>query len=170
MDPRIKQLYQVIQRLIGSHRQLMDGVRAEKDALLSADLKAIQEATYHKEAAIADISSLERERKSLVYSLAVTWKRKPEELTFTQIVIQLQGMDLQMAEQFRSAFNTLTVMVQRISEQNQENGGIIERSLHHILEMKKNILGEARGPSDVYTQRGQKTNPTGGARLIAKEA
>lgn len=166
----INQIYQGLQKLIGLHRQLLDTVRMEHDALVQADLKSIEECTFAKQALIEAIKQLETERLKAIGELAVLWKKAPSELTLSKIIIEVQGNDLKFADSLRSALNTLTIMVKRVAEQNDENRILVERCLEHIREMKKNVLGEATPKSDVYTAKGKKASNGASSRLLSKEA
>ena len=170
MEKPLSEIYQVLQKLVGLHRQLMDTVRMERDALVQADLKSIRDATCAKQALIEAIKQAETVRIKLLGELALLWKKPIRELTLPQIIIAVQGSDLKGAEQLRSIFNTLTILVQRIREQNDDNRTFVECSLEHVNEMKQNILGASVPKSNTYTQQGQKSNPVSGARLISKEA
>lgn len=171
VEKKIQDIYEILQKLTGLHRQLLDTTRMERDALSAADLKGIQDSTYAKEALIEAIRQTEVERMRRVGELALEWKRPVRDLTLSQIAIAIQAQDSKGAEQLRSAFNALTILIQRIREQSDDNKGMIERSLEHVREMKKNVLGETVPAASTYTAQGQKTNSqSSGARLISKEA
>ncbi len=170
VEKLLDRIYQSLQKLIGLHRQLLETVRMEHEALAHAQLKEIQEAVCAKEALIAAIRQKESERVKCIAELALYLKRPARDLTLPEIIIAIQGTQRAKAEQFRSAFNALTILVQRIREQNDENRGLVERSLDHVQNMKKNVLGESVPRSDVYTNQGQKTGGLSGARLISREA
>lgn len=170
MEKNLSDIYQVLQKLIGLHRQLMETVRLEHEALVAADLKGIQETTCAKEALIQAIRSRELERMRATSELSLSWKRPLRELTLPNLIIAVQGGDPAAAEQLRSSYNALSVMVSRIAEQNEANRRLVERSLEHVGNMKKNVLGEAQAAAATYTPQGQKTTGPGGSRLISKEA
>ena len=90
-------------------------------------------------------------------------------MTLGQIAIEIQGKDPKQAEQLRSAFNALSILIKRATDQNQENQRLVERSLEHVHAMKKNVLGEATPRSDVYNQKGHRSTGQAGSRLISKE-
>jgi hypothetical protein len=148
----------------------MDVVRAEREALVAADLKGIEEATYSKQALVEAIRQAESERIKHTGELALLWKKPLRELTLPAIAIQIQTSHPKVAEQLRSAYNALTILIKRISEQNQDNSALVQSSLAHIHEMKKNILGESVPKSNTYNPKGQKASGVSGARLISKEA
>jgi flagellar biosynthesis/type III secretory pathway chaperone len=170
MENTLLQIYQNLQKLTGLHRQLMDIVRVERDSLIQADIKGIESAIVTKQKLIEDIYQTETARLKLTAELAVTWKRPYRELTLPNIIIAVQGIDPKGAEQLRSVFNTLTVLIQRITAQNQDNRSLVERSLGHVHNMKRNILGEATPRSSTYTPQGQKTNGPVTQRIISREA
>ncbi|HAR44565.1 MAG TPA: hypothetical protein DCS07_18350 [Bdellovibrionales bacterium] len=103
-------------------------------------------------------------------TLSLLWRKPLRDLSISQVIIAIQSDDPRGAEQFRTANNVLTILVQRIKEQNDSNRALVERSLEHVHVMKRNILGESVPKSNTYLQNGQKSNPVAGARLISKEA
>ena len=170
MEKSITQVHQILQKLTGLHRQLMEVVRAERDALISADLKEIQTQTFAKQAIIEEIHHTESARLKLMVDLAVQWNKPSHELTLPNIIIQVQGTDLKGAEQLRTTFNALTVLIQRISTQNKDNRVLVEHSLEHVHQMKKNILGESTPRTNTYTQQGQSVNGPSVSRILSREA
>lgn len=166
----VTSLHQNLQRMIGLYRQLLDTVRMEHEALVQADLKNIQDTTLGKQALIEGIRATESDRLRIIGALAVEWKKPPRELTLSSVIVTIQGHDPKSAEQLRSAFNALTVLVKRVAEQNEENRGLVDRSLAHIHEMKRNVLGEAEPRSGGYDQKGRRSGKLGASRLLSKEA
>jgi flagellar biosynthesis/type III secretory pathway chaperone len=169
-DKNLSSIFQTLQKLVGLHRQLMENVRFEREALTNADLKGVQETTFAKEALVEQIRQQESARLKATAELALTWKRPFKELTLTNIIIAIQARDPKGAEQFRGVYNALTILIQRIREANEYNRGLVEKSLEHVHNMKRNVLGEAVPKSETYTPQGQRQPYTGGARLISKEA
>jgi flagellar biosynthesis/type III secretory pathway chaperone len=163
-------IYQTLQKLVGLHRQLLDTVRSERSALTNADLKGIQDATYAKEALIEAIRSAETERVKATAQFAVELRRPFNEMTLPNIVIHVQGKDLKQAEQFRTVFNTLTTLIQHIRDQNEDNRLLVERSLEHVNNMKRNVLGESAPQAATYTSQGQRSHNAGNSRLLSQEA
>jgi flagellar biosynthesis/type III secretory pathway chaperone len=169
VEKPLLQIYQNLQRLTGLHRQLLDVVRSERENLVQADLKGIQTATAAKQGLIESIHQAESDRLKLTAELAVLWKKPFKDLTLPNIIIFIQGIDAKGAEQLRSVFNTLTILIQHISKQNLDNKFFLEKSLEHIHQMKKNVLGETTAKSNTYTNHGQKAGGISSARLISKE-
>ena len=170
MEKSLAELYRVLQKLTGLHRQLLEVVRAERVALVDADVKEIQNCTNNKQIIIETIHGLEASRLKLTGELAMAWKRPFRELTLPNIAVAIQHDDAKGAEQLRSYFNVLTILIARITEQNSSNLALIEKSLAHIHQMKTNILGEASATSSTYTPSGQKTSGRKTPRILSKEA
>ena len=170
MEKQVIEIYQTIQKLIGLHRQLLDSVRAEREALVAADVKAIEEATVLKQGLIEAIRQAEAARLRWTGELAMVWRKAPGELTLSNLIIIIQGRDLKLAEQFRTALNAITVLIDRITEQNDANRSLVEKSLEHVREMKQNILGETVPKSTTYNPQGQRSGGMQGARILSKEA
>jgi len=170
VEKTLTQVYQTLEKLVGLHRQLLDTVRMERDALVQADKKGVEEAVRAKQAIIEAVRMCESERLKKVGELALLWKKPLRDLTLPLIIIAIQGEDPRAAEQLRGAYNALTILIQRITDQNNDNRAFVEKSLEHVHAMKRNVLGESVPKSNTYTQQGQKSNPVNGARLISKEA
>lgn len=162
-------LYASLQKLIGLHRQLLDIVRLEREALVTADLKSIQEATHSKQVMISSIHQAESERLGTTASIAAILRKPVEELTLSKLIIQIQASDQKRAEQFRGALNALNILVKRIKEQNDDNKGFVEKSLEHIGAMKRNVLGESVAAAATYSQKGRKVDGKGESRLLSTE-
>ena len=169
MDQAVKNLLEALQKLVGLHREMLNCVRSEKEALISADLKVIQEITYAKEALINSIYQWDKERSKNSQHLAIYLRKPVAEITLSNIIIAIQGNDLKTADKLRSSSAALNLLVTRINEQNAENRQLVETTLHHIQEMKKNVLGEAEQKSETYSSYGKKVNSAGASRLISKE-
>jgi flagellar biosynthesis/type III secretory pathway chaperone len=166
----VSKIHNSLQKLVGMHRQLLDVVRAEKDALIEANLRGVQEATSAKQALIENIKNEETARQTHVLELAMILKRPISSLTLLEIAVAVQGEDPKSAEQLRSTFNALTILIKRVTDANQSNSELVNRSLFHIREMKKNVLGDATEKSNTYTQQGTRSAAAGASRLIERKA
>lgn len=148
----------------------MDLVRAEKEAILSADLVGVQEATHQKEALIEEIKRQETLRLEQIGHISVQLRKPARDITVQSLILQIQVRDPKLAEQLRSSMNALLLLVGRIRDASQYNLELIERSLDHVDLMKKNVLGEAIPNSNTYGSKAQHVGNTAGARLISREA
>ncbi len=169
MEKLLSQIYQILQKLIGQHRQLLDVIRAEREALVEANVKLIQDTAAIKQNIIEAIHQTESLRVKSMVQLGMDLKRPFRELTLSAIILEIQGREPKIAEQFQTVFNVLNILIQRISEQNQNNRTLIERSLEHVHKMKKNVLGEASQKAATYSQQGQRVSVPQTAKLLSKE-
>ena len=168
MEPKQK-LHASLQELIGLHRQLLEVVKIENEALTNADVKETYDAATAKEALVHWIYQAEMSRQAVVYALAQA--EGLENPTLKQLIIYYQTADLDFSNQLQIDLSSLTVLVERIQKQNTANGRLVESSLKHIHNMKKNIFGEISS-AKTYNQQGQKNQVSAGStgpRLISKE-
>ncbi len=170
MEYLVGQIYQNLQKMTGFHRQLLELVRLERQALVQADRTAIHAHAVDKLRIVEEIQQAEMLRLKLIGELAAIKKKSINELTLPKLIISLQGDDPKSADQFRSTLNALTILIQRIDDQNKDNKILIERSLSNIDEMKKNVLSEARGKANTYNPQGQRSSVAQPHRMISKEA
>lgn len=172
VDP-FDRLHECLQKLIGLNRQLLEIIRVEHEALVQAQLKSIQEATYAKHALIEVIREKDSERRAILAEVSTLWKKPIESLTLGTLIHGLQNSTLQSnqkrAELFQSNWNTLTVLLKRVLVQNEENRILVEKFLMHLNQMKLNVLGEFSPKADLYTQQGTRASASTAARLISKE-
>ncbi len=168
--PLLEQLYTCLQRMLGLHRQLYDVCKFEREAFVAADVKQITEHTYAKSLIIETIRQAEGERIRISTLLAMEWKRPLADLTLTFIVQEIEPVDAKRAESFRSAFTALVMLIERAKKMNDSNREFVEKSLKHVNEMKRNVLGEAVPSTETYGNQGQKMPQTGGARMLSTEA
>ncbi len=171
VEDNLAQIHQSMQTMIGLHRQLLELVRQEREALTQADLQGVQQATYAKEALIEQIRAEESRRAKPLAGLALALRKPVADLSLNQLIILVQGTQSRQAEALRVAYQALQVLTGRIIEQNDYNRGLIERSLEHVQQMKHNVLGESVPASNSYGSHGQRVNrATSGARLLSQEA
>ncbi|MCM0604755.1 MAG: flagellar protein FlgN [Xanthomonadaceae bacterium] len=163
MEELLSTLQSLLSRHIGLHRQLLDLVRLENEAIVQMNLKDIQEITFSKEAVINAIQNCEEQRKVVCGLLEVP--------ALDNLILKLQDLgNSVLSEQFRTAYNTLRLLIEHISDQNDQNKGLVEHSLTQIQSMKKNILGVSDAQNTTYTAHGQSHFEASRPRLIEQEA
>jgi flagellar biosynthesis/type III secretory pathway chaperone len=158
--------------MIGFHKQLWDQVRQEREALVQADHKVLQEITLAKRGLVETIRAHEEQRLGLILQLARCWRRPPEELSLSEIIATIQTREPRLADSLRSAQNALRVLAERVIQQNESNRQLVENSIRHVDAMKKNILGEVDPKAvgyDLHGQRGPGAQ-AGQARFLSREA
>lgn len=171
METRLAELYQALQKLITHHRQLLDAVRAEREALAQADLLSIQKSTYEKEAIVESIRLAEAIRTQVTAAIESFLGQTEGSLKLAVIVKESQRYDQRLSNDLQASYQTLIHLIDRITEQNQQNKELIERSLDHVRQMRDNVLVEGAPKVTTYSPQGTKRIPNAsGARLISKEA
>lgn len=168
MEKPLDNVYQTLQKLVGLHRKLLEAVRVEREALKQADINAIQSVSALKHSLIEEMHQVEKQRVSQVAELGLFWQKPVQDLSLSKLAIAIQGTDPKGAEQLRTVFSVLTLLIQRITDQNLDNLSMVEKSLEHIGNMKRNILGSAANPN-TYTPQGQRANSAPASRLLSKE-
>ncbi len=170
MEKILSDIFQVLQNLFGQHRQLLEIVRVEREYLVQADHRSIPLLISRKQDVIEAIGQIEGQRLKLVADLASLWGKSVADLTLPKLILELQSVDAKVSEQFRSTYQGLTVLIQRITEQNQDNQKLIQRSLENVAEMKRNVLIGAAGKSGTYSNLGQRVGGVAARNLISREA
>ena len=167
-----ERLHGSLQELIGLHRQLYEVVKAENEAITNADVKLTYEASANKEALIHWIHQSEMSRQAVVHALVAEEGldvQSPPSLR--ELILHYQSKNPDVSQKLQTNLTSLLVLVDRIKKQNELNGKLVNESLKHIHNMKKNIFGETN-QSRTYNQMGQKTQANAnenGPRLISKE-
>jgi len=166
-------LHESLQELIGLHRQLYETVKLENEAITNADLKLTYDTAATKEALVHWIHTAEMSRQAVVYALTLEEGLAPNSPTLRELILHFQTRDEELSLKLQTDLSTLFVLIDRIKNQNALNAKLLETSLKHVHNMKKNIFGETNPQSRTYNQQGQR-NPGSanahGPRLISKEA
>jgi flagellar biosynthesis/type III secretory pathway chaperone len=157
-----------LQKLLSLHRQLLESLRAEREALLAVDVRKIHEVTLEKQAVLQQIVVAEQARVAASRDVAVQL-RSPAEASLGQLVLQSQSVSLKLSEQLRSVQHALVHLIGRIQEQNGSNRQLVESSLEHVNQMKKNVIGESMPKSETYSPTGHRQNAPAQSRLISTE-
>lgn len=169
MDTLLKALREVLNKQIGHHRQLLETVRQEEQALLEADLKELQEITYAKDVIIHSIHQTELERRDISEKVRLAFQLDEQDFSLSQIILEVQKRNTQEADRFRNVLSVLNLLIKRIDEQNQKNQKLVENSLHHIEQMRQNVLGDQEEESPTYSKVGQKVKTTKQTNLFSQK-
>ena len=169
---QIELLHGSLQELIGLHRQLYETVKAENEAITNADLKLTYDAAASKEALIHWIHTAEMSRQAIVYALCTEEGLSTANPSLRELILHYQTRDAEMSAKLQTDLSSLLVLVDRIKKQNESNARLVESSLKHVHNMKKNIFGETTHQARTYNQQGQRNQASAnahGPRLISKE-
>jgi len=168
----VQDILGILQKMVGLHRQLLEHVRLEREALVLADRKVIQEQALAKRGVVESVNLLEERRRGLTLTLARLWQKQPEKVVLSEIILELQVRAPKLAESLRSTQSALRILVERVIAQNESNRQLLETSVKHVDAMKKNILGEADPLRAGYNPSGQRGGSVqqGQARFLSREA
>ena len=169
MERPLVQIYEILQKMVGFHRKLLDITNAERDAIVHANVEDLQKILTLKQSIIDSIHEAEQTRVKATSELATLWSRSPNDLTLKNIIGKVHSVDPKFGEQLRSTFHALTEYIQRVMDQNSDNRSFLEKSLDHNQKMRRNVLGESSQKGSTYTQQGQHLRPNPGSRFISKE-
>ncbi len=167
-----ERLHDALQELIGLHRQLYETVKTEHEAITNADLKQTYDAAANKEALVHWINQSELARQVIVKSLAEEENLLPGPPSLREIIIHFEVKNPEVSKKLQTDLTTLIVLVDRVKKQNEINGKLLEASLRHVNNMKRNIFGETTHQAKTYNQLGQRNQGSAnahGPRLISKE-
>ena len=167
-----EKLHGSLQELIGLHRQLYEVVRAENSAITHADVKLTYEAAVNKEALVHWIHQSEMSRQAVLHALLAEEGIELSSPSLRELILHFQVKNPSFSQQLQTDLNSLIVLVERIKKQNELNGALVQESLKHIHNMKKNIFGETTHQAKTYNQSGRKNQAdasANGPRLISKE-
>lgn len=166
MEKVLAELYQQLQKLLSLHRQLLELLRTEKQALVDADVTKIEELALSKQGLLDQIAFHDELRRKLIAQLS---PGGGDAITLSKVAIIAQGIQVKLGEQFRSVQQALSHLLGRIEEQGSYNRQLVEQSLETLVQMKRNILGSEAPRANTYSARGQQNNNNSGARLISRE-
>jgi flagellar biosynthesis/type III secretory pathway chaperone len=169
LDTPLDRVYQMLQKLVGFHGQLLENVRHEKEALVAVDLKRLEEVTAQKENLVQSIRESENERRKAMEHLGLLWKIPGDQMTVQELILRVQGVNLKQADQFRSIAQTLQILIQHVQTLNAQNQSLVQSSLAHVHQMKNNILGEHQPKEQCYTPQAGVRSSHREPRLISKE-
>ncbi len=170
MKNTLTELRSILRQIATLHRELLEVCKREKAALVAADLAVIQETTARKLEVVEHIQTADKSRSKQVVLLALDWNIPAKELSLSRIVSEVDTRDPALAAELRAMMDQIHAWMARVNQQNAENRKLVEASIEHINQMKKNILGETIPLSGTYNPQGQRRSSSSGSRLISKEA
>ena len=144
-------------------------VRAEREALLSLDVRRIHDVTLEKQGILHEVVVAEQDRITATRIVAALLNAPADTANLSSLILLSQAASLRISDQLRSVQQTLQLLVSRIQDQNRANSLLVETSLVHVNEMKKNVIGESMPGSGTYSASGQKQNGPAQARLFSAE-
>ena len=121
-----------LQKLLTLHRQLLESLRAEREALLAMDVRRIQDAALDKQGILHQITQAEQDRIAATREAAALLRAPAGQDTLSNLVLLAQSSSLKLSDQLRSVQQALQLLISRIQEQNLSNQRLVEASLEHL--------------------------------------
>ncbi|RYZ69189.1 MAG: hypothetical protein EOP09_08145, partial [Proteobacteria bacterium] len=140
-----------------------------KDAIVTADLKLIQEKTHAKEYLVECIRSLDQKRALAVGEIFFALDSDTKTPTLSQLIMDIESSHSEQSLKLRAQLNTLLHLVKSAQKFNNQNKDLLAQSIQHIEAMKKNVLGESKPKSETYGAQAQVKSGQTGAKLVSKE-
>ena len=173
-EPIYRSLTSSLDELVKLYRSLLDLVRKEKNLLLQAKLKDLNESNATKEALLTKIRATDITRERLAKELARlvgTDAKNPRLLEIAQKIQTLQGTGASAeADHLRQLHGVLILLIQRVSEINKDNAQYTETALKSL----SLALGEVKstlGGKKTYERKGKLNEGLNKAgNFVSKEA
>ena len=151
MASLMEELIATLRKEQEAYQELLPVVEKKTQAIISNDLKLVQEITEFEQSAIGKISGLEQKRTEIMKNISVVLNKKVSELTMPNLI---KLLDRQKEEQQALAeiHKELTALLKRLSEVNGHNRNLIEQSLE-MISYNMNLLQSTRiVPGNNYTR------------------
>ena len=162
-------LLDLLQKMLGLHRDLLESARKEYSAIERADRGALDACTLVRETLAGSIRIIEDERIRHARDCARALGLKDNDITVAKVADALHATDPKRAGQLRGLRSGLAGLIEAVLAQGKRNSILLERGLQHVREMKKNALSERDRSAETYGNQGQSLRPQA-TGLLSKEA
>lgn len=163
MSANIEQLIAVLERSESIYQQLLPVFQKEKKAALSSDPEQLSSAVAEKEALLAQMRTLERQRQLLINKISTTWGVPVKAIRLSGLADKTQGTQ---AARLRRLNISLKELVQKIKRANEENRILIQHCLS-IVHGAFGFLQHWMMPTDVYGSSGQVSHQHNNGNLVS---
>lgn len=151
MASLIEELISTLRQETDAYQELLPIVEQKTQAIISNDLKKVQEITELEQDAIGQINGLERKRKETITNMGIVLNKKLSDLTLPKL-IKLLNRQPEEQEQLAEIHKELTTVLKRVAEVNGHNKNLIEQSLE-MISYNMNLIQSTRiVPGNNYTK------------------
>lgn len=151
-DERFNKLIEVLEHEIKIYRGLLDLVRREKEILISPDVEELNASNENKEAMVAKLKLLEKERERVSRELAGEVGADMENPRLLELALKF---DQPRGDRLRSIHTTLNLLVNRIKEFNKENEMLVQSALSSITGAMDAVRSRMAGNKSTYKDKGK---------------
>jgi flagellar biosynthesis/type III secretory pathway chaperone len=167
-DNSFIKLLESLEQLITVHKSMLEVVRLEFEALTASDMEQLSEINAAKEKLVLKARSADAVRQRYVRELCRELNIKDENPRLSELAM---ASSMENGERLRNLHSVLTLIVQRVYDQNQQNAVLAQKGLEVVNGQLNSIRESASGNSKVYKREGEISN-TGSrsGHFISKEA
>ncbi len=160
------QLIDGLGHLIKVYQLLLDNIRNEKDLLIKADLKTLDENNKAKETILLKLRTFENARMKVAKDLAIAIGADADQPRLLEIAAILP---VAAGDQLKNQHSVLELLIKRLNEINKEN----EQLAHAALKNVSGAIGAIRdslGGKPVYEKKGNLSKTTAAGKIVRCEA
>lgn len=145
--------------------RLLAALDSEKQALAGRDSQALADAAGRKQAALADMENLERDRRRLAQALGHGVSAQD----MTQLIARaaVEFPNARTVAELSAAWNSLGSTLRRCRDANATNGRVVA-SLQRRVQQALNLLRGGRGEVATYGRTGSTQLAGASARALAR--
>lgn len=151
MDILLNRLIGLVEEETDLYGALLSVLQKEKEAVVSSDLKELNEGSKQKESLILKIRILEEQRLTLLKKLADSLGHSSQYLTLTQVY---QVVDEPYSSRLRESSSNLSALVQSIQEVNHTNKALLIHSIE-LVRGSLSLLHNLIASNPVYHHTGK---------------
>jgi hypothetical protein len=161
------QLVQSLNQLVTVYRHLLEAVRREHDALVSARMDDLADINFTKEKLVLKVKSLDEDWQKAADALSAELKINKDKPSLMELAVHCHGEESTKLEQLHSVLNML---VSRIVEINKNNEPLVHAALSHIAGAMGSIT-QTLNENPTYKNSGNlgSENKDAQGRLVRRE-
>ena len=163
MSDTVEPLIEVLEKSESIYQQLLPVFQQEKRATLSSEPDRFSAIVEEKEALLAQLRQLDRQRHLILHQISAVWNIPVNDLRLSTVADKLEGSQSAQIRELRLSLNEL---VKKIKRSNEENRLLIQ----HCLDIVQGTLGffhQMVMPKDVYGASGRMSQHNGGGKLVS---
>ncbi|MGD9249234.1 MAG: flagellar protein FlgN [Desulfobacteraceae bacterium] len=163
MPDKIEPLIEVLEKSESIYQQLLPVFQQEKKATLSSQPDRFSAIVEEKEALLAQLRQLDRQRHLILHQISKVWNIPVNDLRLSTVADKIEGPQ---SARIRDLRMSLKGLIQKIKRSNEENRLLIQ----HCLDIVQGTLGffhQMVIPKDVYGASGRMSLHNGNGKLVS---
>lgn len=155
MELILQQLLQVIERMTGQSKRLVDLARRQRQAVIDEKIREVGEIVIEQEGEMEAFKQLDREREALVRELCSQLVIPEEEITASRL---LQHLPPHWSNHYRFQVEQLRRQVAEVKQEHEVNRQLLQRS-QQFVGWLLNYIVTPEGAGTVYNRQGEREQP-----------